>query len=216
MPKIIKIKLQAPAKEAIEQTAECLKNGGLVVYPTETAYGLGAAINRPEALQKIWRLKGRDEKKPLSLLVKNLAMAKRLAYFSPLALKIWQGFLPGPLTLVLPKKKAVPLLVSRETTVGLRCPLFPLTQALSQKLGTAFTATSANLSGRPTVYDIGELKKQLGGEFEKIDLVLDAGPLPVRPTSTVIGVEGEKIKLFREGPIGLDKIEKFAKQKGIC
>ncbi len=218
---IIKINPQSPDLKTIKKAAQLLLSGKLIIYPTETSYGIGADISNEHAVKKIFQIKNRNFSNPLLVAVKDLSMAKKLAHFSPLAKILWQHFLPGPLTLVLPKKKDVSRQITAgQKTVGLRFPDHPITHLLSTECKIPYTTTSANISGQPSAYSINEIKNQLGKKINKIALVLDAGQLPVNPPSTIIYLANHKIKILRKGAISLRKIQKIIKnhswnQKGI-
>lgn len=214
---IIKIDPQSLDLKIIKKAAQLLLSGKLIIYPTETSYGIGADINNEYAIKEVFRIKDRNFSNPLPVAVKDFSMAQKLARFSPLAQILWQNFLPGPLTLVLPKKKSVSDLVTAgQKTVGLRSPNHPVAYLLSQQCQIPYTTTSANLSGQPSTYSVEEIKKQLGEKINKIALVLDAGQLPPTPPSTVIQISNRKIKILRMGPVSPKKIQKLLKITLLC
>ena len=199
--------------EQIEKAADRLKQGGVIVYPTETAYGLGVNALDEGAIRKVFRIKGRDFRKPLSIMVSGLEMANQYAAISDLAASIFHRFLPGPLTLVLPKKNNLPdLLTGKSRSVGIRVSPHPAVTSLMIRLSFPLTATSANISGGKNVYSLAEFQEQLrvagvDQTFSSIDLFLDAGILPPSPPSTVLDLTVNPPKILRPGPIRREQIE---------
>lgn len=203
--KLVKINPTSPAPEAINQAAETLKSGGLVVYPTDTAYGLGANALDETAVRKMYEAKGRDFLKPTHIVVRDWKMIEELAKTNELARKLYEAFLPGPLTIILEKKSVVPqTLTASLPTIGLRIPNSPTTRALSEAVEFPYTTPSANLSGGETPYTADAAVQQLG---RHIDLVLNAGKLAkVRP-STLVDTTHSPPQILRAGPITKERIE---------
>jgi len=208
--KLIKVSLLNPDQDTIVKAFNVLKSGGLVVYPTETIYGLGANALDENAVKKVDEVKGRDYSKPIHVVVSGWKMIEELTDANDLAKNLYDHFLPGPLTLVLPKKKIIPdILTSGLPTLGIRIPKNLITQSLSSLLAFPYTASSANKSGGTNSYSIENIKKQL--DIEKVDLILDAQKL--RPTlpSTIIDLSVHPPKILREGPISREQIKKAIK-----
>lgn len=183
-------------KEKIKEAAEIIKAGGLVVYPTETVYGLGANALSSKSVMKVFEAKGREYKKPISIAVKNLSEAKKIAKFNPYALKLAKKFLPGPLTLILPLKAEFPEeLTLGKNTIGVRIPNHPVAQKLLKQVNIPITATSANVSGSKESITASDAIKEIG---DKVNLVLDAGPCKYGKPSTVVDAV-DKVKIVREG-----------------
>src|SRR3954462_233344 len=137
------------SEKQFELILSVLRAGGVIGFPTDTAYGLGADAFNDRAVSQIFELKGRPETKPILLLVDSLEMAKRITRPLPILDSVAQAFWPGPLTLVLPADPSVPTSVTAGTeTVGVRWPVAPFATELTKRLGNPVTATSANLSGR--------------------------------------------------------------------
>lgn len=195
--KIIKIK-KSKIEEIINLALDFLKKGKIIVYPTDTCYGLGALALNQEAIKKIYLIKGREFQKPLSIIVENLKAIQKFAYLESWQKKILQEKLPGPYTFVLKKKKILPdILTGGEGTIGIRIPDFFLTQLLSKKIKIPFTTTSANLSGKPPCYSIKEFLNQIKKNQIKPDLILDFGRLPLNKPSRVIDLTKKVIKILR-------------------
>ncbi|MGH9646020.1 MAG: L-threonylcarbamoyladenylate synthase, partial [Bryobacteraceae bacterium] len=197
---------------SIKDAAEIICSGGLVAFPTETVYGLGANALDATAVQKIFEMKGRPETSPLIVHVASVEMAREIvAEWPPLADELARQWWPGPLTLVLPKKTIVPGNVTAGLpTVGVRMPNHPIALALIEEAGLAVAAPSANrFTGlSPTTAD--HVKAAFGDAVP----VLDGGPCAVGIESTVVTIEDGKLKLLRPGMIALGEIEHAAAQAG--
>lgn len=189
---------------AVEEAVESLRNGGLLVYPTETCYGLGAAIDDLKAVERVYRVKRRPLDRPLTVIVADVEMWGRYAYLTPEASKLIRRFLPGPLTIILWKKPTVPDLVNPDR-IGARISSHPLAHAIVQRLGKPITATSANLHGGPNPYRVEET---VG---EQVDLVLDYGELPRRPPSTIVDLTVKPPAVYRAYPDGPFRREEILK-----
>lgn len=185
---------------ALEQILSFLRAGGVMGFPTDTAYGLGADPFNETAVRRIFEIKGRPETKPILLLVDSIAMARGIAHFSETALALAERFWPGPLTMILPASAGVPPAVTAGTgTVGVRWADTAFTQRLLGAFSQPITATSANRSGLPSTISAAEVREQLG---ESIELLIDGGELPVRGGSTLLDLTETPARLLREGPIG--------------
>jgi L-threonylcarbamoyladenylate synthase len=174
MKKILKINSDNPGEKVIKKAVEELKNGKVIIYPTDTVYGLGANALDEKAVRKVFEIKKRDFKKPISIIVRDLEMAKKVASFDKDTEKILKKIFPGPVTAILYKKKILPdILTGGSNKVGIRIPDCKFTQALMQELDFPITTTSANISGEPikgqasTVIDL----------TEKEPRILRAGPV---------------------------------------
>lgn len=177
----------------INRAAAILKDGGVIIYPTETIYGLGGNAFDEGAVRKVFRIKGRNEGKSLIVLVKDFEMADQLAdlgNYRELLKKYW----PGPLTGVFKSK-------SKEGTVALRISPHPFVQKLFKSINFPIISTSANKSGDRSCQAIDEVKVSLGIQFQLIDFVVDFGPLPPSAPSTVVDFTTEKPKVLRPGAV---------------
>ena len=194
-------------KTQIEKGIAILKNGGLVAYPTDTVYGLGASAMIPEAAERVFRVKERPLNMPLPLLLSDESQIPELAEaVSPVAWLMVRRFMPGALTLVLSGAGALPeIILGGGNTVAVRIPAHPVPLALIEGLGGPLIGTSANLSGRPSALTAEEAAAQLG---DRIDLVIDGGACPGGRESTVLDVTGETPLLLREGAIPVEEIER--------
>jgi len=191
--------LKADSK-GIARASRILLQGGIVAFPTETFYGLGADAGKVGALQKVFRIKGREEHKPLLLLLADRTWVPGLVKEIPAeAASLMENFWPGPLTLIFEASPHVPLLLTGGTgKVGLRISSHPVAQALVQKAGRPITGTSANLSGQPSASLAAEVSQSLG---RQIDAVLDGGQTVGGLGSTVLDVTGKRPRIIRQGVI---------------
>lgn len=193
--------------EQIEQGIAVLRRGGLVAYPTDTVYGLGAAMNQPEAVERIYAVKGRSPNSPLPLLLSDVSQIAEVASVVPEAARCFLNhYFPGKLTLVLPKSKAVPKAVTGEgKTVAVRVPDHPVPVGLIKGAGCPIVGTSANVSGSPSALTAEEVKKQLK---DKVDFVVDGGRSRGGKESTIVDVTGELPVIIREGAISYSELKR--------
>jgi len=184
----------------VERGVSILRQGGIVAFPTDTVYGLGACIGIHRAVERVYEVKERPLNIALPLLLADTSQIAGVAeQVSPLAWLLINNFLPGALTLVLRRSGSVPDIVTAGgTTVAVRIPAHPVPVALIQGLGTPIVGTSANLSGRPSPLTADEVRSQFG---DKIDFVVDGGRCPGGRESTVVDVTGEIPVVLREGAI---------------
>lgn len=196
-----------PAPDVIDAAVGALRAGGVIAYPTETLYGLGADALSPAAVERVFSLKGRPEGQPILVLVADDAMLETIvARVSHEARALADAFWPGPLTLVLDAASSVP----REITggaggVGVRISSHPVAAALAAGLGRPITSTSANRSGRAGARSARDVTADFP---EGLDLVLDTGPLADGPPSTVLDLTGHRARIVRAGVIGADAIRR--------
>lgn len=193
----------------VEKGVSILKRGGVIAYPTDTVYGLGASAYLPEAVKRIFEVKERPRNMPLPLILADESQLTEVtAEISPVARLLIKEFLPGALTLVLLKSNSVPDIVSGGSdTVAVRIPAHPVPVALARGLGAPLVGTSANLSGEPSPLTAEEVDSQLG---DKIDLIINAGRCPGGIESTVVDLTGKKPVILRQGAIPAEAIERVA------
>lgn len=189
----------------LEKAVRSLGNGGVVVFPTDTLYGLGADVFSLPALQRIFSIKGRPADLALPVLVADMDQLEAVALpMSSQARRLAQRFWPGPLTLVMHRSPDLPDLVTGGAdTVAVRMPGHPVPLELARRLGRPITGTSANLSGQPDLLDLGALENQLGN---LVDHIIQTGPVPAGTASTIVDVTGDAPQLLREGAISLKDI----------
>ncbi|RQD76773.1 MAG: threonylcarbamoyl-AMP synthase [Candidatus Syntrophonatronum acetioxidans] len=203
---LIDAKNPEKAEAGIKKAAETLRRGGLVAFPTETVYGLGASAFSGEGVKKIFRAKGRPPDNPLIVHLAQLDTLKDLAVnIPPQAWTLAARFWPGPLTLILPKSPRVPPEVTAGLdTVAVRMPLHPTALALLRQAGLPLAAPSANLSGRPSPTTVEHVVEDLAG---RVEIILDGGPCLVGLESTVLDITGKKPVLLRPGAVTLEELQ---------
>lgn len=196
--------------EGIQKSARIILRGGVVAFPTETFYGLAADALNEAALEKIFQIKEREENKPLLLLIPDRSSVAELAEsIPPEAGRLIKKFWPGPLTLVFQARAQISGMVTGNTgKIGLRVSSHPVAQALVRAVGRAITATSANVSGQPSLSTAGEVSHSLG---EKLDGILDGGETAGGLGSTVLDISGPDPKIIREGMIRRSELIKELK-----
>ncbi len=202
MPRVIPI----DDPHCVDEAAAVLRGGGLVIYPTDTVYGLGALATHDKAVRRLFRVKDRAPDRPLPLLLADAAdVAAVAAPVPPLARRLMQRFWPGGLTLVSRKSPHFhSLALAGGATVGVRVPDHPLLRAIIRRAGGPITGTSANLSGLPSPRTLAEALAQIG---EAVDLAIDGGPCPGGVESTVIDITIEPPCILREGALDRAEVE---------
>src|SRR5215472_2040259 len=192
--------------DTIAAAAAVLARGGLVAFPTETVYGLGADATNGAAVAKLYAAKGRPAFNPLIAHVADLAAARHIGRFDLQAIRLAEAFWPGPLTLVVPKTDNCPvadLATAGLDTVAIRVPAHPVAQAILRAFGGAVVAPSANISGHVSPTLAAHVESDLSG---RIDLIVDGGPVEVGVESTIVGCFGAPM-LLRPGGLSREKIE---------
>lgn len=200
-----KDELSPDVRRQVEKGVAILRKGGLVAFPTDTIYGLGAGAYMESAVERVYRVKSRPREMALPLLLADVSQLSEVARLvPPIAWLLARHFLPGGLTLVLYKSSLVPDIVTAGgDTVAVRVPAHPVPLALINVLGMPIIGTSANLSGKPNPLNANEVCSQLGN---KIDLIIDGGPSPGGKESTLVDVTGEKPVVLREGAISRKRL----------
>lgn len=194
--------------DVIQKAITVLQSGGLVIYPTETCYGVGVDATNQIAVGKLLQYKDRPEGKAISIALASEAMAAKYVEINDTAKNLYRHFLPGPLTVISKSKKNIAKGLEAENgTLGVRIPQYGLMVQTIELFGKPITATSANASGKKTPYAIGDIfnnisKKQKG----LIDLVIDAGELPRNPPSTVVDTTLNDVSLIRQGELHLQSL----------
>jgi L-threonylcarbamoyladenylate synthase len=192
--KIFKMSGENPDMDLIGEAIEIMAGGGVILYPTDTVYGLGANIFNNDAVERIYEIKKRDQSKPLSVLVQNTESLELIADLNRSSREIINKWLPGPFTFILNKKNVVSPYVSASSKVGVRIPDYKIARALASLF--PITTTSANLTNECTLSNPQDILKQIGND---IDLVIDVGDLGDAKPSTVIDLSSSKPTLVRNG-----------------
>lgn len=198
------LKIDPLGKIDVETPAKVLKSGGLVAFPTETVYGLGASAFNSDAVQRIFKVKGRAQDNPLIVHISSLEEMKMIAKVPENFENVIQKLTPGPITFVLKKRKEIPEIVTAGLeTVGIRIPAHPVAQMLCKASGP-IAAPSANLSGRPSPTDASAVIDDLYG---KIECIIDSGRTPFGLESTIIDLSSDIPVVLRPGPITVEELK---------
>jgi L-threonylcarbamoyladenylate synthase len=196
--------LNSSNRIAVLQTAlEVLQNDGVIVYPTETSYGLGADFFSSKAVQKIYQIKGRDSSKHLPVIVSDFVYASSLVDFSVLARQLASQYWPGPLTLVLPFKHHH-WQAHFDRFLALRVSSYPLAQTIASLLACPLTATSANISGQSSSFTAASVREQFAGSKFQPDLFINVGDLLVQPATTMIKCSQDNAEILRQGALAIN------------
>ncbi len=208
--KIIKVDLIGDNSRAIAESLAVLKKGGVIVFPTDTVYGLGANACNWSAVEQVFKIKSRPSVKPMPIVARNIKWVRELAFIPPKLEKPLSGIWPGATTVILPKKRVVLNIVTAgQSTVGIRIPDLPFIDTLLGKFGYPLTATSANISGGEPTGDINKIIETFQGKIWRPDLILDAGVLPESRPSTIIDLSTIKPKILRVGPSDPEQLIKL-------
>lgn len=190
--------------ENITRAAGIIKAGGLVVFPTETVYGLGANAIDPSAANKIYQAKGRPSDNPLIIHLINIIEAEKYSYTCGLYYKFAEKFMPGALTIILPKRDCIPYEVTGGLdTVALRVPSNSIANELIRKSGVPIAAPSANLSGKPSPTILKHIIDDMNG---RVNAIIDGGDSAIGLESTIIKIDGDCVTLLRPGGITYDEL----------
>jgi len=200
MTTILRINPEKPEPEKIDEAVALLKKGGVIAFPTETLYGLGADVRNETAIDKIFGIKGRDFGNPILVVIGDRVHLDAFAADVPMqARKLMDRFWPGPLTIIFRAATSVsPKLTAGSGKIGIRLTSHPIATAISKRLGGPVTATSANLSGAPECSSAVEVLSQLEG---KIAGIADGGQTPGGKGSTIVDATVSPVKVLREGVI---------------
>ncbi len=196
-----------PQPRHVEKAVQELEDGGLIAYPTDTYYGIGCDLLNKKAIDRLFALKDRDRRKPLSFLCPDLADVAKYAHVSNFAYRTMRQLTPGPFTFVLEATRIVPeMMQTKQKQVGIRVPQAPLMLAIAKRLGRPVVTTSATNKDGEALIDAKDIKDKLGN---RIDLILDGGVQRSEP-STVVSLLGDRIEVVRQGKgiiVGADEAE---------
>ena len=199
----------------LQEVANIIRQGGIVVFPTETVYGIGTNGLDSKAISKVYHVKQRPLNKPISLLVSSLEMVKAVTEnISDIEYKLMEAFFPGPLTIILKKNKLVPNNLTNNTdTVGIRLPDNIIARKLIEYANVPIATPSANISGKPSGINIQEIIKDFG---DKVDYYIDGGPSKLGIGSTIVKIDGNEPIILRKGSISEEEINEVVnKYKNI-
>jgi L-threonylcarbamoyladenylate synthase len=199
------MKLVSADEQGLKTAARSILTGGVVIYPTETVYGLGALPSDPDATKRICEIKGRADK-PMPLICSDIEKARKVVQFNTAAEILAKKFWPGPLTLVLPKKVDYPFWVTRhKDTLAIRVPGHEAARRLAGLSAGVIVSTSANKSGQSPVTSGKEAVQKFGNT---VDIIIDGGPSLGQSPSTVLDLSSDELWIHRSGPISGDEIIK--------
>ncbi len=201
------IKIHYTGRESLLPAAEIIREGGIVAFPTETVYGLGGNALDPRAAGKIYAAKGRPSDNPLIVHLADVADAEKYCHTDRLFFRIAEAFMPGPLTVILPKKELIPDNVTGGLpTVGIRVPSHRVANELISLAGLPIAAPSANLSGKPSPTSFSHIEHDLDG---RVDALIDGGDCEFGVESTIIRITEEEIVLLRPGAVTVEMLSLF-------
>lgn len=208
MPEMLKVSADCSEEDVITSAAAIISRGGVIAYPTETIYGLGADATNEQAIRRIFEIKGRDFANPISVIIGNPRDIYPLVReVTDTAQKLMDTFWPGPLTIVFKSADGVlPLITANTGKIGIRLTSHEVARQIAAKTGKPLTATSANLSGAQECASASEVAVQLG---DKIDAIIDLGNTSGTIGSTIIDVTCAPLAILREGAISRKTIEKY-------
>jgi len=191
--------------EQLDRAEEALRDGEIIVYPTETSYALGCDASNISAVERIFKIKGREKGKGLPILVSSIDSAKKIVNFSETALILAEKYWPGALNIIAPIKQnsKIAKLASQEDTQSVRISSHPFVISLLNRFSNPIIATSANISGKDAMYDSSLVDEIFVNSVDSPDMICDAGILPKREASTTIEVLGDKITIIRAGEIDI-------------
>jgi len=193
------MRIEKIAPESITKAVAILKHGGVVVYPTETAYALGCDATNGKAIAKIFKIKNRPKEKGLPVICATKRMASDFFKFGKIERKLAKKYWPGPLTMVL--KKSSKFKVQSLKFIAVRVSPNKVACAISRGLKRPIVSTSANISGAAAIYNSADIIKNFSEKKYQPDLILDAGKIPVRRPSTIIKIENNKVIILRQGEV---------------
>ncbi len=202
--RIVRITDKTEYGEALDAAKKIILSGGLVVFPTETVYGLGGNGLLADAAQKIYAAKGRPSDNPLIIHIAEPKDADKYAHTSDIYYRLADAFMPGPLTVIMPKRDCIPHSVTGGLdTVAVRCPSHLIAHALIEKCGVPIAAPSANISGRPSPTSAKYVVEDMDG---RVDMIIDSGECDIGLESTIVKVDGNSLTLLRPGAITYDAL----------
>lgn len=202
--RIVRINDKTEYSEQLQDAAAIILSGGLVVFPTETVYGLGGNGLLADAAKKIYSAKGRPSDNPLIIHVAEPKDAEKYAFVSETYYRLAEAFMPGPLTVIMPRRDCIPTSVTGELdTVAVRCPSHPVANALIRACGVPIAAPSANISGRPSPTSAKYVEEDMMG---RVDMIIDGGECEIGLESTIVSIDGESLTLLRPGAITYDAL----------
>lgn len=190
----------------IDHAVECLQNGGVIIFPTETSYGIGCDATNSEAVARVFKIKGRPEGKGTPLIIPDSQSASNYIEVSSKARELMDKYWPGALNIIGPiaSNSLVSDRCSQDNTQSVRVSSHPFCSILAKRFGKPIVASSANISGQDAIYSISEVNKVFSDQQDKPDCVIDGGDLPNLPASTTVKIIGDSVEVVRHGSIDVD------------
>ncbi len=186
-------------ESVVEQAVEALKQGKVLVCPTDTVYGLVADATNKKAVQRVFDIKGREEKEALPVFVRDITMAKEYAVV--IKEEFLQKHWPGKVTFILKSRGVLPVIMGTAEKIGLRVPDYAFLGLILKNVGVPITGTSANVSGQPSLSSAKEVIAQFEGQEHQADIIIDAGVLPFSEPSSVVDLTGREPVIIRKGAV---------------
>ncbi|MCX6765533.1 MAG: L-threonylcarbamoyladenylate synthase [Candidatus Moranbacteria bacterium] len=195
---------------AISEAVQYLKEGKIIIYPTDTIYGMGCDAFCERAIDKIFSIKGRENMKPLSILVKDIEEIRKYSFVDSKREKIISALLPGPFTLILPEAKNIPKLVTGgKNAIGVRIPDNPITKKLLKSFERPIVSTSVNISGREPLSDPFKIVEEFKIKKIRPDLILDCGKIPNARPSVIVDITRENPQIKRSEILSVQEVRKL-------
>ena len=199
-----RVHLENPHTRSIQKAVEALESGQLIIYPTDTVYGIGCSINHKNAIENIYRLKGKSKFDPMSIICSSIQQASTYVKISNYTYKILRRCFPGPFTFILEATREIPrLMLSKRKEIGIRIPDSNAAIETVKTLGHALLNTSVNIEGNEIMNDPDVIADRF---YREVEIMLDGGILPDAEESTVIRLVNDTLEVLREGKGDLDKI----------
>ncbi|MDF1497870.1 MAG: L-threonylcarbamoyladenylate synthase [Patescibacteria group bacterium] len=196
--------------EILNNATRILQNGGVIIYPTDTLYGIGVNALNKNAIEKIFKIKKRDKNKPISIIVKDIKSAKKIAYIDSKVERILNKAWPGPITIILRKKDVLPyILTAGNETIAIRIPDNKFVSALIKNIDFPLTTTSANISGEENLYEVKKIIEKFNKNEIKPDLFINAGNVKNSIPSTIIDLTNTIPKIVRMGVVGKNMMQEI-------
>lgn len=190
-------------EKELQEVVKCLDEGGIIIFPTDTVYGIACNAYEEESIKEIFEMKHRDYTKPINVLTDSVEKIKEIAKLSKKEQELVEKYMPGALTTILDKKESLPsILTANLDTVGVRIPNHEIALRILNSVNYPLATTSANSSGEKDGVKIEDFIEEFKG---KVDYIIDGGPTKIQVASTIIRVEEEAIKILREGSIKIEE-----------
>lgn len=207
MTRFLSLTTETSFQLAVDASVQAILDSGLIIVPTDTTYAIGVNALDIKAMECLYKFKGRQADKPISIMLPSVEDIEHYCHLNERSNRLARMLLPGPVTLVLPKKEKLLNYVSNGPNVGIRIPKSDFCIAFMKKAGIPITATSANYSGGGDTFSVEEVRQQFHAEFSAVQIVVDGGPLIKGQSSTVLDLCGKKPNIIRKGLLSEKEME---------